>query len=795
MSDNEGKKPSDKGYGGYGGSGGGYSGGSYGGYGYGQGYPGYSNYGGGGNYGGYYYGYGYNYGSNYGGQDRTPQRSLKDYLLILRERIWYFVVTFFIVFVGTLLYTFNTTEIFYSESRLQLMRDNPKILANIDLEDNRIAGAEDFKTQVTVIQSLSMANAVADRIKDEDRIRFMAPFKERLGFSRELTLPEVLMEYRSISGIRSTMLIRIGFYHPDTDMAALAANYYADEYINYNVRLNIDASMRAVEDLRIRADQQSAVVDEIREELVAYREKTNRTSLRRDENIEAQELFNLNSKVSDAKSMLDMMENRWALVQEYVAEGKALWDLPFISSRPRVANLLQEISDQEVQLSGLRKRYGPKWPLLIQTEKTYEKTQEELDEAIQSAIQETRVEYVETKRNFEQSTKRLVEKEEDIKELQRIGIDYERLEDKLAVNSSLLSNMLHSLEQQKNNIALVLPNARIIDKAFPSIEPARPDVGVNLAIGVVGGLFLGLALVFVVAFLDDRIKTAFDIETSVGLPLVGIVPRIKRLNSLEKARAVAANADRRVTESFRAIHSALKINEASRNAKVIVTTSTSPSEGKSFVTTNLALTFAIHGEKTLVVDGDLRMPNVAKSLEIDDNQGINQVFDNEITMDDAIVKELYPNLDVLTAGGKSKNPTQILNSPRYEQMIHELRERYDRILIDSPPIGAVSDVLTILPHADGIIYTIKFNAVKRKTAKANLRRIIESNTPVFGAILNQISVAVASYYYANYYDKSYQDYYQSEDEPGIEDQRKDPAGEQPESSEEVVAANTDEDKK
>lgn len=745
-------------------------GGGYGGYGsgYGQGYPGYSNYGGG-NYGGYYYGYGYNYGGaggNYGGgQQGTPQRGIKDYLLILRERIWHFLVTFFIVFVGTLLYTLNTTDIYYSQAKIQLLRDDPNILGNQDIEENRIISQEDFMTQVGIINTISMADAVANRIKDTDREQFMAPFLNEFRFSaREPTLVEILFNNKRVDGIRSTMLIQIGFFHPNPEMAAMAANYYADEFINYNVRLNVEASMRAVEDLRIRAEQQRAEVDAIREKLVAYREKANRTSLKPDENIEAQEMFQLNQLVTETKAQLDTQESRWQMVQEYVAEGKQIWDLPFISTRQRITNLLSELSTQQVELSSMRKRYGPKWPALEQAVRAHEQTKQELDSAIQSAVQEIRVEYLEGKKAYEQAQKRLAEKEADINELQRLAVGYQSLEQDLEVNVGVLSNIIYQLEQQKNAIPLIMPNARIVERALPSPMPAKPNVVMNLLLGAFGGVFLGLAFVFVIAFLDDRIKSAFDVETSVGLPLIGIVPRIKRLNSLEKARAVAANVDRRVTESFRAIHSALKINEASRNAKVIVSTSTSPSEGKSFVTTNLALTFAIHGEKTLIVDGDLRMPNVGKSLEIEgDHKGIIHVFNNEVSLDEAIVKELYPNLDVLMAGGKAKNPTQILNSPRYEEMLHELRGQYDRIIIDSPPIGAVSDVLMILPHADGIIYVIKFNAVKRRTAKANLRRIIESNTPVFGAILNQISVAVASYYYANYYDKSYQDYYHTDD--------------------------------
>jgi succinoglycan biosynthesis transport protein ExoP len=134
-----------------------------------------------------------------------------------------------------------------------------------------------------------------------------------------------------------------------------------------------------------------------------------------------------------------------------------------------------------------------------------------------------------------------------------------------------------------------------------------------------------------------------------------------------------------------------------------------------------------------------------------------------VALDEVIMTEVYPNLDVLPSGGKSKNPTQVLNSAKFEAMLAELRDRYDRIVIDSPPLAAVSDVLNLLPLVDGVLYVIKFNTVKRKTAVQNVRRLWESNTPVFGAILNNISTTLASYYYSSYSDKAYQDYYVRQD--------------------------------
>ena len=722
-------------------------------YGTGYGYRGYSNYGGG------YYGSGYNPGGYGGGEENLPQRNIKDYLLIFRERIWYFIIAFFIVFTGTLLYTFNTTEEYRSLATIQVLRDDLNVMGLEDMQYNTIASAEDFNTQVRIIQSMAIIDGVAERIKGKERERFLAPYQGGFSLSGPMSLKEILVQNRNIQPLRLTMIINIIYSHPDPDVAARIANYFADEYINYNVRLNIDTSMRAIEDLRIRADQQRNKVEGIRNQLVDYRHKTGRTSLNQEENIENQELLALNQASTDDKRYLDIAQTEWDFVQQSIEQGLPLTDLPFIADMPQVSNLLSQQTQQSIELGAMQRRYRAKHPNMIELKEAGEQIDQELSIALDSAVKKIKSNYERALRNYEHSEKSLELKESEILDLNRVAVEYRSIEDDLEVNNSLYQAMMHRLEAEMADISLQGASSRIIDNAVPSIRPFKPNILMNLALGTFGGIAIGLGLVVGLAFLDDRVKSAFDIEIGVGVPLIGILPRIKGLNSPDKARIVTTNGDQRITEAFRAIHSALKVNEMSKKAKVIVLSSTSPSEGKTFVSTNMAFTYAMHGEKTIVVDCDLRVPNIAKSLSIETDKGLIQVIDNECELDDAICKNVYPNLDILNAGGKTANPTQKLHSAEFEQTLAQLTERYDRIIVDSPPIAAVSDLLIILPHCDGLLYVVKFNAVKKKNIKVNMRRIIESNTPVFGVIMNQISITMASYYYSNYYDKTYRSYY------------------------------------
>lgn len=718
-------------------------------------------YGGYGNYGGYSYSDG-GYGGGYG-PGGAPQRTFKDYFLMFRERVWYLIVAFFIIFSGSILYTFNKTKVYTAVAMVQLLRDDPSAMASAEMEMNQIRGAEDLNTQISVLGSGAIVLGVERRLQDDERERFMAPYADALSFTGPLTPTQMLAQNRKILPQRGTLMIGVGYNHPDPVMAARVANLFADEFINYNLTLNIDGSMKAVEDLRIRADQQKERVEELELKMAEYREDNNAVSLESQENIAATQLSSLNTIKIENKHLYDNLETRINLIESFRRAGRNLSELPFIAEQGQVSQLLSQISAIKIGISSSSKRYREKHPVMIEQQQTLQESEVELAAAVKDSVDKLSSALVEAKSNFELASQRLAEKELELIKLSKTRVAYSSLQREMDVQQGFLQALVQRMTQERAAVNLKNPNSRVIDEALPPLRHSSPNIVMNLAAGFFGGLAVGAGLIFVVAFLDDRVKSAFDIEGTVGLSMLGVVPRIKKLDSNSKAQAVASNIDRHVTEAFRSIHSALKISEESKNAKVIVTTSTVPGEGKSFISSNLALTFANHGEKTLLLDGDLRLPNVARSLQLENEFGMLDHIEKEVALDEVIMKAVYPNLDVLPSGGKSKNPTQVLNSAKFEAMLADLRDRYDRIVIDSPPLAAVSDVLNLLPLADGVLYVIKFNTVKRKTAVVNVRRLWESNTPIFGAILNNISSTLASYYYSSYSDKAYQDYYISQD--------------------------------
>ena len=709
--------------------------------------------------GGYGYGYGYN-ATGYGYGESHAQRSLNDYLLILRERVWYVVVVFLVVFSSALVYTFSQTKVYESTASVQILRQDPRVMQTEAVVDTTVRSTEDLNTLVKVMESSLIIKRVSDRITGDDLRQFMAPY-EKGRWGDPLTPLEVLGQNRRIIPLRLSLLVQVSYRHPDPQMAARIANMFVDELINWNSRVRIDDTVRGVEDLQVRVEQQRKRVEEQAIDLQVYREKNDMVSLDQRRDIVTDKLKQLSLFVAQSSARMNEAEIRWKQVQERVAAKGDLSELAFIAIQPIIAQLRQQIATQKIAIAQLRERYRDKHPTMIEAANSLAQAEKELNTALASAAASIEAEYENARRNDIDAKAELKRAEEATLTLDRLAVQYQAKERDFKINEMLLAEIVARMRETNMISTMELQNVRKVDTAVPSAPNryAEPKIALNIGVGLVGGLGLGLAFAFFVAFIDDRVKSSFDIESVVGLPLLGIIPQIKKMEQPERAQIAITNADRQVSEAFLTLHSSLRLRDDAKDARVILTTSTIPGEGKSFTTTNLALVYAAHGDRVCIVDCDLRKPNIHKSFRRENIKGVIDVCSGSASLDDVTLKDVHPNLDVITTGGRAKNPTQILNNKSFEIMISDLRKRYDRVFIDTPPLAAVSDALVVLPLVDGSIFTIFFNKVRRKAAQASARRLLESNIPCYGAVLNGLNIAVSGYYYAQYYDKSYKDYY------------------------------------
>jgi capsular exopolysaccharide synthesis family protein len=715
-------------------------------------------------YGGYPgYGYGYGYG---GSAETSVQRTLQDYVLILRERIWYVVMAFLVVFASVLIFTYTKTPIYQSTATVQIFRREAMVMQVQQVMDNEVNSAEDLNTQVNILKSSTIVQHVAERLAGEDLRRFLAPY-ERPGRPPP-SVEGILQTNRDVVPQRLSLIIAIEYNHPDKEIAAKVANLFADEYIAYNAHVQADESIKAVEELSDRADEQRKKVEDIANALQTYREKNHMVSLDQRKDIVTDNLKSFNNYVTQGSNALQEAETRWKQMLACRQRGDSLLDLPFIASVPIVAQLQQQVAAQKITVAQLSERYRAKHPVMIEAVNSLNEAQLQLQHAIDTSAAQVETEYQTALQNYTKAQQALASQEADSLNLDHFAVDYSNLERDYDVNEKLLEQILGRMHETSVSGTIENQSGRIVDRAAPGSRPISPNFRLNLGLGAVGGLGLGLALAFFVAYIDDRVKSALDIEAVVGLSLIGIIPEIKRLGEAENMQdAVSKGTDREASEAFATLYSGLQLKDESKKAQCILITSTVAGEGKTFIATHLATTFAEHEQRVVLIDCDLRRPAVHRVFHLENLAGVIDVCTGEKSLDDVIVKNVQPNLDVITTGGRSKNPTQNLNSKAFAVMLSELRKRYDRIFVDTPPVAIVSDALVVLPLVDGSLYSLYFNKVRRKTAQFAAQRLLEANVPNLGAILNGLSGGVGGYYYSHYYDKSYKAYYVDREEKGL----------------------------
>ncbi|MGK0464497.1 MAG: hypothetical protein ACJAT5_000914, partial [Lentimonas sp.] len=503
--------------------------------------------------------YGYGYGEN----DYAllgPQRSFKDYLLIFRERIWYLVVALFIILFGSILYTVTKTKVYTAVAKIQLLRDDPSPLQPMtDLDSNKILGAEDFNTQIDILNSVAIIRRVEGRLKADELEEFMAPYKDKAMAGIAVTSVDVLGKNRKILPQRMGLTVGISFMHPDPIIAARIANLFAEEFSDYNQMLNIDSSIRAVRALKERVEQQRDRVGELELQIAEYREQNDAISLNEDENTMRADLLQLREIKLKEKNRHDNFTVRWEQIETYREKGMNLWELQFIANEERVVSLLDQISQIKIKIASFSKRYREQHPVMIAQLNALQESESELATAVTDAASELYAAYVEAKSNYELAGKRLVESETELFKLSKIRIEYNSLLRDRTVEQGFLQALTARMIEESAQVNFKKTNVRVIDEAFPPIRHSSPNTLLNIAAGLFGGLAAGTGLIFLVAFFDDRVKSTFDIEETIGLTLVGVISKIKNLDDSGKAQMVASNIDRSVTEAFRSIYSTLKL--------------------------------------------------------------------------------------------------------------------------------------------------------------------------------------------------------------------------------------------
>lgn len=442
----------------------------------------------------------------------------------------------------------------------------------------------------------------------------------------------------------------------------------------------------------------------------------------------------LSSRLGVLKSNFEASAKR---LQEYREQNKLVDSGTnggiFEITSNQLSDLNQRLINAQFKLTEVGRRYGPKHPDYMQAELEVKESEKAYADAQAKALD-------------------LSDKQFKLRELER----------EVETNGGLYDAFFKRIKEANESMQLERSNVRVVDAAIIPSEPIKPKKGLIIAVSFVLSLLLGIALALLLDFLDATLKGPEDVEHKLGVSMLGMIPLIRRKRN-EKANAVFFLDPKQhgFSEAVRTVRTSVVLSGIDKPHKIILLTSSVPSEGKTTTSLNLAVALA-QMEKVLLIDADMRKPSIGKALGIANNApGLANVVAGTAELDDCILHIEDANIDVISAGLIPPNPLELLSSQKFADILSGLLARYDRIVIDSPPTLLVSDSLVLSHVADAVLYVIRSDTTSHGTAKAGISRLKSANAPLVGVILNKVNMRKAAKYYgaySSYYNYSYYSY-------------------------------------
>lgn len=713
----------------------------------------------------------------------------KQYFHIVVKRIW-LVALCFVIALGVMVVT--------------VVREVPVYRANADLllttgirlpvqerEVGYLSGADFLQTQIRLINS----GAVMGRAR------------QRLG--RPSSEIRELLVSTNVSPLWRTSMLRITVTSLDPVFSAEFANAIAEEYLEFKAEERMTTSQSTVISLTQQANR---IRDELQraEARVASFERENRIiAISERGNIAAENLANLSSRAASYRTQKLLLEAQQPLLTEssdevilatlassmrplasgmqsgmrrplqaggdMAASGQGelgasgagpetLLDLGIID-RPSWMQLSHRKARLEAELAELRTRFRDAHPRIQETLRAIKDAERELGVELQFALRQYYSDLEALEIRYSAARRAEIAWEDEAIEVSRKAKEYETLQRSVERLRSLYSTVFNRLKEIDISIGIEPETIQIIQRASPPGSPASPQKLSNIFLAGLIGLGVGLGLVFGLEFIDDSIRFPDEVSKGLGLPFFGVVPSAN-WDPADLRSHILSNLDQKsgLTEAYRNIRSAFLFSGTPEDNRIIVVTSAVPKEGKTTSCINLGVSLAQAGSRVLIVDGDMRRGEVHKYFGLEGGRGFSDVLTGQAKPESVIQRTGISNLDVVATGPFPPNPAELSLRPELRNFLEFAKRSYDRILIDCPPVMAVSESGILAAQADGVIFVVWAGQTSRRLSQLSVQVLRERGANILGCVLNNLEFArVGYYYYSTYYGYYDYDYRYEED--------------------------------
>ena len=686
-----------------------------------------------------------------------------DYWRVIRVRWVLILLAFFLVLLTAAVVTYFQPREYQSSVFIEVKStaQNVRIFGtgdpNLPIHDPTLA-----PTVYQVIQRTGILYPVIDDLKLQDKWT-----KNGVRPTREQAYQR-LRSKLDVDEVRNTDLLQINVLSPNPQESADIANKIVAVYQSTRVDEEKEMMNRAVASMNEEVAKQQKRVDETSKEVAEIREKEGIIDLNPEGMEDAQTAANTmvlkqEGEVNEAETGVSVLSTQLAQIEKLKGEDLMRMMPTLKIEDPTIQKILPNYQDavaQEALLlnSGLGENH-PKVKALRATKDVYTRQLEEQVAIIRSALQKN---LNSAKTTRDQLAKRLEEINQRQLNSKNASASYTRAKNAYIKEKMLLDGVRTRAQTQTMELAMPRMAVSVKQVAEPPSYAARPRVGLNLALGALVGLVVGLGLAFFIEYLDTSVKTMEDVETLLGVPVLAIIP--KNIKLLHKEPGDTPDA-----EAYRILRTNIEFNRKNPEANAISMVSGGPGEGKSTTLANLAFTSAQGGYTTLIVDADLRRPVQHTMFDLSNKIGLTNYLTTDMRLEEVILPTSVENLSLLPSGILPSDAVGILNSQRMSDMIAELKTRYDIVFFDSPPMLGVSDASVLASEVDQTIIVVQHRRFPRAMLTRVKQAVLGVGGTVLGVVLNNVDLKHDQnyYYYTNYYG-----YYQPRDKEARRESRR-----------------------
>jgi capsular exopolysaccharide synthesis family protein len=698
-------------------------------------------------------------------QPKVPDATLnlRHYVHLLRKRWRIIAATMVLGLAVSLVYTIRQPRTYEATCSLVIESTAPQVLEGVkDVIEMAATSREFYQTQYRIIRSFENTQKVLDRVG----ARTVHPDKVGNVPTRQDQI-EGLLKQVKVLGVRDSRIANIVARDEDPERAARIANAFADAYIEGNLDYKLQGARSASTWLGEQAVDLRKQLENSELALYSFKKAHNLLDVGLDDRqgMTRQNLQTLNARLADIKAKRIEVESIRKLI---VAAQNDVWEkesLPEIRDNPVVTKLRENYLELLKIKADLESRYGEKHPKIVNIEEQLQATRRDYNKELDVVLKAFDKRYQALLETEAGLTKWMRQEKSEALDLAKLEVEYRPMARDAENNVKVFGQVTQRHKETDLTGLLRTNNVRTLDRATPSRRPVSPDLRLNVTVGAALGLLIGFLLAFAIEALDNTVRTPEAAEELIGAPMLGILPLLtdakQRLKEDVPLRDLTVYRDPTslAAEACRSIRTNLMFLSAQKEVQLIVVTSPGPRDGKTTAAISLAITMAQAGARVLLVDTDLRKPRIHKSFGLGTNKGVSTAIMGDALVKNLVVHSEVPNLDVLPCGPIPPNPAELLHTERFREILVECRRSYDKVILDAPPTGPVTDPAIIGSITDGVLLVLRAGHTTREAASNARRHLTDAGARILGLVVNQTDRKGGRYGYGYSYYGSYGRYY------------------------------------